>query len=207
MVYDSEVGKMLYLLEYEALNKYQYAYKDLSLIGYSRSVCPQCSRQIGVPQYRGNTPHLILEGGNEWPDYLQFCGAGNRLFLISERALEIFEKNSITGYNGYQSVDSESVIGKRTFTQNPNYYSLNVSGRIDLNFASMHLKKKRLCPQCRQYEWSRNRLEPLILDYTTWDESDICLIDSIPGFRVCSETFMHVVQNNQLKGFSFKASR
>ena len=207
MVYDGEVGKMLYLLEHQALKKYKYAYKDLSLIGYSRSVCPQCSRQIGIPQYSGNIPHLILEGGNEWPDYLQFCGAGKRLFLISERALEIFEKNIITGYDGYQSVDCESIIRNRDIKKNPNYYSLNVSGRIDLDFASMHLKKKHFCPQCRQYEWNRNRLEPFILDCATWDGSDVCLIDSLPGFRVCSGNLMQVIHNNHLKGFSFRASR
>lgn len=198
---------MLYWLEHDTLKKHLYAYKDMSLVGYSRSVCPQCNRQIGTPQYKETSPHLILEGGSVYPDYLQFCGAGNRLFLISEQALGIFEKNRITGYSAYQLVTSESFIRSSNTDRPPDYYCLNISGRIDLDFAAMHIKKKRVCSQCGQFEWSRMRLEPIVLDQATWDGSDLCLVDSIPGFRVCTKNLRQIIQKNKLTGFSFSISR
>lgn len=198
---------MLYWLDHDTLKKFQYVYKDASFLGFSRSVCLQCNRQIGTPQYRREAPHLILEGGKVYPDYLQFCGAGNQLFLISDRALEIFEKNRITGYSGYQLATAETSIQGGGVDRLPEYYCLNVSGRVDVDYATMHIKKKRVCPQCGQFEWSRMRLEPIILDHTTWDGSDLCLVDSLQGFRVCSERAKQIIHDHKLTGFSVKATR
>lgn len=198
---------MLYWLEHDTLKKFQYVYKDESFEGYSRSICPQCNRQIGTPHYKHKVPHLILEGGSVYPDYLQFCGAGNRLCLISGKALDIFEENGITGYSEYQLVVSESLIQGGSIDRLPDYYCLNISGRIDFDFTTMHIKKKRVCPQCGQFEWSRMRLEPIFLDQNTWDGSDLCLVDSIPGFRVCTERLRKVIQEHRLTGFSFRMSR
>ena len=65
---------MLYWLNHDTLKRFQYAYKDVSFLGFSRSKCPQCNRQIGISEYRHEVPHLLLEGGAVYPDYLQFCG-------------------------------------------------------------------------------------------------------------------------------------
>jgi hypothetical protein len=68
----------------------------------------------------------------------------------------------------------------------------------------MQLKKKRVCPSCGQFEWNRQRLPAMILNVSSWDGSDICRLASIPGFIVCTDKFKTIVQNNQLKGFSFE---
>lgn len=197
---------MLYQIEHDIVRKYQYAYKDQSFIGYTRSVCSQCSRQIAIPQFDEGAPHLLLEGGLVFPDYLQFCGAGKQLFLVSEKALSLFEKNGITGYTGYQLVTSEAINKGRNNYQIPDYYSLNITGRIDFDFAAMHLKKKRICPQCGQFDWNRFRIEPIIVDHTTWDGYDLCLLNSIRGIRICSENLKKLVQEHLLTGFSFRPS-
>ena len=198
---------MLYFLEHDTQKKFRYAYKDISLIGYSRLICPQCSRQIAIPQYNNEAPHLVIEGGNVYPDYLQFCGAGNRLCVVSEKTLNLFEQNKITGYTEYHLVTTESDRKSKDFVQCPNYYCLNITGRIDLDIVAMHIKKKRLCPSCGQFEWSRMRLEPIVLNQTIWDGSDLCLVGSIPGFKVCSEKLKEFIQNYNLTGFSFKVAR
>lgn len=197
---------MLYWLEHDTHKKYQYVYKDMSFMGYNRSVCTQCKRQIGIPQYRHEVPRLLLEGGGVYPDYVQFCGAGNRLCLISGRTLDIFEKNQITGYSGYQLVASETSVQGKCIDRLPEYYCLNVFGRVDLDFTTMKIKKKRVCPKCGQFDWSRMRLEPIILDQTTWDGSDLCLVDSIPGYRACSEKLKQIILDYKLTGFSFRAN-
>ena len=198
---------MLYWLNHDTLKRFQYAYKDVSFLGFSRSKCPQCNRQIGISEYRHEVPHLLLEGGAVYPDYLQFCGAGNQLFLISDRALEIFEKNRITGYSVHQLTTVEISEQNGSVDCIPEYYSLNVLGRVNIDYATMHIKKKRVCPQCGQFEWSRMRLEPIILDHTTWDGSDLCLIDSLQGFRVCSDRVKQLIHDYKLTGFSLKAIR
>ncbi len=197
---------MLYWLEHNSQKKYKYAYKDDSLIGYSRSICSQCNREIAIPQYKETAPYLLLEGGNTSPDFLQFCGAGRQLCLVSEKALDIFENNRISGYAGSQLVSCENERQISSVTQFPRYYSMHISGRIELNTAAMHIKKKRVCSHCGQYEWSRMRLEPYILDLSTWDGSDLCLVDSIPGFRVCTDKLKEIIQKHKLTGFSFKAT-
>jgi len=197
---------MLYWLEYDAQRKFRYAYKNVSFIGYDRSICPQCSRQVATPQYKADAPHLILEGGRAYPDFLQFCGAGDRLYLVSEKALNLYEKNGITGYSGYRLVTIEHVQQHNNGPHHPEYYCLDITGRIDLDIAAMHIKKKKTCSLCKQYEWSRARLEPIFLDRTTWDGSDLCLVNSIPGFKVCSESLKELTQSQKLTGFSFRTS-
>lgn len=195
---------MLYWIRYEAFNKYKYASKDLTLMGFDRSVCPECGREVATAQYKENTPHLRLEGGRVFPDFLQFCDAGNRMFMVSEKVLEMFEKNGITGYSGYQLMTYEFSKRKSSIIEHPNYYSLNITGKVDLDLAEMHLKKKRLCPQCGQFDWSRMRFGITILDETTWNGSDLCFLDSIPGFKLCSEKVKELIQQHKFTNFSFK---
>lgn len=196
---------MLYWIEHEALNKYKYAYKDLTFIGFDRSACSECGRELGTPQYKESTPHFVLEGGRVYPDYLEFAGAGRQPFLVSEEVLELFEKNGITGYTGYQLVNYVSSKRKDNsiIIQHPKYYNLNITGKVDLALAEMHLKKKRLCPQCGQFDWSRMRFGTTILDETTWDGSDLCFLDSIPGFKLCSEKVKELIQQHKFTNFSF----
>lgn len=199
---------MLYWIEYEAHNKHKYAYKDLTFTGFNRSVCPECECEIATAQYKENTPNFVLEGGRVYPDYLQFAGAGRQPFLISEKALELFEKNQITGYSGYQLVNYVSSKRKdnSSIIQQVKYYNLNITGRVDLDLAEMHLKKKHLCPQCGQFDWSRRRFGKTILDETTWDGSDLCRLKSIPGFKLCSEKLKELVRQHELTGFSFTST-
>lgn len=197
--------EMLFWLQHDDSPKYQYAYEDITLLGYSSTICPRCSRRVATPQYSNDQPSLVLEGGRIYPDYLQFCGAGKSLFLVSEKALEVLETNKISGYAGYQSVTFESMVSCNNVVHKPNYYNLNITGRIDFDVVAMHIKKKRLCHECGQFEWSRMRLDPIILDMTTWDGADLCLLDSIPGYRLCSQNVKKLIQKYKLTGFSLKA--
>lgn len=198
---------MLYWLGYDSDKKFQYAWKNLSFIRFDRSICPQCAREIGTAQYREEPPYLLLEGGSVYPDYLYFGGAGKRPFVVSERTINLFEKSKVTGYTGYQQVTVEPDEGENHCGPCPNYYCLEVTGRVEFDFQAMRLKKKKVCPLCGQFQWNRQRFYPEFLDKDTWDGSDLCLLKSIPGFRVCSERVRELVQEHQLTGFSFREAK
>lgn len=194
---------MLFWLKNDVGKKYSYASKDLSLAGYTRSICPNCGREVVSPTYIGNAPHLILEGGRKFPDFLQFCGAGNRLTIVSENALNIFERESVSGYDEYLNCQIEVASTFKDVNNVPNYYSLNVSGSVDLDLQAMHLRRKKVCSSCGQFEWSRTRIGVYIVDEKTWDSSDICFLKSMPGIKLCSSKFVEIVNSNNLAGFSF----
>ena len=200
-----KVSTILYRLTHDVQRKYCYAYKDMSLVKYTRSICPQCNRPVVAPEFNNEIPHLILEGGTTYPDFLQFCGAGKQLLLVSEKTLNLYEISRVSGYSGYQNVAIEMVHNSKSITV-PSYYNLDISGKIDLDTVAMHIKKKRSCSVCGQFEWSRMRLEPIILNRASWDRSDLCLIESIPGFRVCSEKIKELALTHKLTGFSFRES-
>lgn len=197
---------MLYWVRASNLNSFFYAFKDTTLLGYDRTICPQCNRTIARPQYISGIPALLLDGGYEYPDCLGFCGAGRQLFLVSEKTLNLFERYQISGYTEYHLTGVECVNPDRSKLHMPNYYALSISGKIDLDAAEMHIKKKKYCASCNQFEWSRMRLEPIVLNQTTWDGSDLCLLSSIPGLKVCSERTKELAKCHNLTGFSFKVA-
>lgn len=140
----------------------------------------------------GMSTVLFLEGGKMYPDYLAFTGAGEQLFLLSERAVPVFEENGISGFSGKWEV---------TVSDGPRYFAMEIGGSVELDFAAMHLKKKNLCSRCGQYNWNRQRMEPVILDEASWDGSDICRVKSLPGLFACSRRFAQIVKDHGLTGF------
>lgn len=183
---------MLHLLQADTKRKYRYAWKDESFLGFEQQVCSFCGRMISECRYDGDIHRLILEGGNTYPDYLTFTGAGERLFLLSERAVRIFEDCGIAGFSGKREV---------MVSDGPQYFAMEISGRVELDFVTMQLKKKKLCPECGQFGWNRQRMDPVILDEGSWDGCDICRVKSLPGFFACSERFAEAVKDYKLTGF------
>ena len=194
---------MLYWIKNDDSRKYAYAYKDASLQGYDVRACTQCGRNIVTERYDNTVPHLIIDGGKQFPDHLSFCGAGKRLFIVSERALDLFEREQLTGYRLQCLVKTSHISDGSRYLDLPRYYCLEIQGRVDIDSKSMQLKKKNRCTLCGQFDWNRKRMEPMMIDYGTWDGSDICLLASFPGITLCSESFVRLVQTNKLTGFSF----
>lgn len=197
---------MFYLLQAPSERTYQYAYKDASFVTFQRSRCADCGREIAEMEYNG--PHcLIVEGGSRYPDYLAFCGAGEQLFVVSERAAQVFRDNMLGGIAEFTPIqvmkekDGELV----PLPENaPGYVLIQVKGKIDLHLQKMCLKKKRLCKTCGSFEWNRQRFYPMCVDNSTWDGSDFSRIASIPAHVVCTEKVVNLIKENKLKGFAFQ---
>lgn len=197
---------MFYLLQAPGERTYQYAYKDASFVGFRKSVCGNCGRMIAEMEFSGPRC-LIVEGGARYPDYLAFCGAGGPLFVVSERAAQVFRDSMLGGIAECTPIrvmkeqDGEPVPLPEDA---PRYVQLQISGRIDLDLPKMCLKKKGLCRTCGGFAWNRQRMHPMLVDESTWDGSDVCRIASIPGHIVCTDKVVKQIREKKLKGFAFQ---
>lgn len=193
----------MYQIQPPASEQYYYAWCNKSFGGFQWTVCPECGRRIATMQYVSDVPYLLIDGGPKYSDYLCYTDAGIRLFLISERTLNLFEQHNVSGYDEYCLVELEFEEAGKVIDNIPRYYALNLIGSVEFDFKQMHLKKKKFCQQCGSFEWSRTRLDPAILDMSTWDGSDLCTIKSIPGRKVCTEKVRELVKEHTLTGFNF----
>lgn len=199
---------MFYIMKSNGNNRYKYACMNQSFKGYDKKICDSCGRDI-VTELYDNTGfyELVLEGGKKYPDLLEFCGAGDRLHILSEKTLSVFKKENISGILEYEPVHILTDKGKGCIERDenaPKYFSVKLSGSIDFNYPAMFLKKKKYCPSCGKYELNRQRLYPFIVDRNTWDGSDMCSLITFPAFVICTDKIVQLVKSNKLTGFSFE---
>ena len=145
-------------------------------------------------------PKFESGGGKIYPDYIQFCGAGKYPFIVSKKTLEIFEENNVSGYDDTKLV-GVNPPGINEDGSQIQYYQLNVYGFVELDYKAMFLKKKNYCEVCGQYEWNRQRLYPRFVNESTWDGSDLVVVNSVQ-WRLCSEKVKNIIQNHKLTGFA-----
>lgn len=196
-----------YMLQIPGERRYQYAWKDMAVAELRRESCPACGRTVGRWECSG--PHfMILEGGGKYPDRLPFCGAGESELLLSEKAVEVFLRNGITGIAGQTPVRTGRERDGALMPlpeEAPGYVLAELDGTIDLDLGKMGLKKKNRCSVCGGFDWNRQRLHPLIPDRETWNGRDLCRIASIPGYIVCTDRVVELVNKHKLRGFAFDA--
>lgn len=192
---------MFFRLLHSGHRKYKYAHKDLSISGLRKVNCEACGRSVSELCYSQKEHILAIEGGKEYPDYLEFCDAGPRLCILSQRAVDAFTANNISGISEFVPV----TFAHSSSSSSPlAYYIASIDGRIDFNSLLMQLKKKRLCDKCGQFEWNRQKFPPIVLSEGSWDKSDICRIASSQGYIVCTEKVIQVVTESKLTGFAFQ---
>lgn len=197
---------VFYLLRDPSERSYQYAWKDLAFLGFQKTPCPECGRDIAVMEYSGGHC-LLLEGGPKYPDHLPFCGAGERLFVLSERAARLLQDTGITGISQITPVRTAKEENGTPVSlpgAAPGYVLAQVTGRINLDLGKMFLRKKKVCRGCGGFAWNRQRLRPIHLDESTWDGSDICRCASIPGWLIFSEAAAELIRKEKHKGFVFE---
>lgn len=185
-----------------------YAQRNLAFAGYRTEKCQNCGRNIVQALPTKQKDEFVLDGGKQYPDFLYYGGAGI-YFLISDRVLNVFNEQGITGYDQATEVsvfrEHKSVFVK----QDVSYYLLNITGSIDFNLKAMGLKRKNRCSCCDQFDWSRQRLSIIktVFDMNTWDKSDLCRINSFPGHVVCSEKSKTLLMNTNLSELYFRMKK
>lgn len=180
--------------------RYKYISTDLAFEKFDFRICPTCGREIAVGT-KSNSPEPLmeLEGPKKYPDILEFCGVGviPYPFIISKRAIDLFEENHVTGFKRGKKVKFSNC------PEDQEYYYAEIIGRIDLHLKSMQLKKKRICKECGKYDWSRKSLGKYILDRDSWSETDLCRLTSLPGIFICTEKVIDLIKAHKLTGFEF----
>ena len=196
-----ETDKMLGLFVCNPQGKYCYAHEKLGRGGYHFEKCQVCGRNIAHPLPPTGEEGYILEGGKQFPDFLGY-GGGGIYFIISDRVLNAFGENGVTGYDKAVEVPVYRKYRRELIRQDAVYYSVNITGSIDFDLKAMALKKKNRCPSCGQFDWSRQRLYLIktVFDMNTWDGSDLCRIDSFPGHIVCTEKVKGVIEKYRFAG-------
>lgn len=186
--------------------KYCYAQKNLAFGGYTFSECPSCGRQIAEELPKTQQDAFVIEGGKQYPDFLYYGGAG-LYFLISDRVMRAFDEQGVTGYDSATQVSVYRLHNGDLIEAPHSYYLLNINGSIDFDLKAMSLKKKNVCVACGQFDWSRQRLSIIktVFDMDTWDKSDLCRIESFPGYVVCSEKVKKIIEKFGFNGVTFQA--
>ena len=120
--------------------------------------------------------------------------------------MHAFYECGITGFDSSEKVHVCRYKGNSYETQDVCYYTLKVTGSIELDLKAMSLKKKHKCEHCGGFDWSRQRLGIIdsVLDMSTWDGNDICRIQSFPGHKIVSEKFKNMVERYKLTGINLK---
>lgn len=195
---------MLYSIEFNSSCKYGYLTYPRNYYYDEEDKCETCGRIKHNIILRYWPPKLSLEGGKKYPDFLRIstpfvnkCG-----MIISERTLRAFQTEGITGFftEQIEILDNPKNAKSQMLSEFPNYYYCYVTGKISLDYLAMHYRKKNICSECGQYSWSREKIGQSVLDYTTWDNSDICKLTDYPNMFVCSQKVIDVIKHNNLKG-------
>ncbi len=188
--------------------KYCYAYENLARAGliYQYEKCPHCGRNIAHEPVKTLPDAYVIEGAKAYPDFL-FYGGGGINFLVSEKVVNIFRQQGVTGFDTVTSVPLfRNNRGDLIPQEDVQYFSLNITGSIDLNLKAMSLNRKHICPECGQFDWSRQRLAIIKTAFSmeSWDQSDLCRIASFPGFIVCTKKVRDIVLEQKFKGVQFR---
>lgn len=202
---------MFYKLTNSENPQNKYVVKNLSFKEFTKIRCEICHRETIKATYdKDEFYHLLLEGGNAYPDLLEFCDAGEQLFVVSQKALTVFREQQVSGISGYERVKL-FIETQKGHTEIDNevgsYFALKVNGNIDFNYSAMLLKKKKMCNSCGQYELNRHRIWPCVIDSKSWSGADLCTLRTIPSVFVCTEKVVQLVKTHKLTGFNFEQLR
>jgi hypothetical protein len=162
--------------------------------------CPQCGGTIGMltwlPPYRVAL-ELYGQGPGDFAD-----GPGGNSVLISERVVEAFRAEGLTGLLGFHPVEVVGVRGKRKKAKAavvPRYFVVTPClGRGAVDEARSHLRREKpvACPECRST--GVDSIHGFVLEPGTWQGEDVFRPRGLQGDIVVSERFAQFVQKHGL---------
>lgn len=177
----------MYKLSCDPSRKYKYL---KSIIGgnlYDKKSCPFCGKYTVISSYE----NLLFEisSGKVFPDNIMYGGYPGPLF-ISQKALEAFEKEAVTGYNAFPI----SIYEKREQV-NYQYYVLEVYGNAVYNYKKMGCKPDFYCEKCGCVKLKKTSFENTYIKEGSWDGSDLFLENK------CTDRVVGVIKKYKSTGF------
>lgn len=182
-------------------DKWVYSSRDLSSMQPKECVCGRliyddllvCTQTVS----------FVVEEDGQYPDFLLCGGTGLSVFafVVSERVLDAFQNEGISGYTSIpirivREINSET----KSIFGSPRFALLNISGRIDLDYEKMHIKKKHLCKECGQFNLSRQKIGTSYIDEASWNGQDVCRLNTFPAMIICTQKVIDTIRKYRLLG-------
>lgn len=182
-----------YCLSANCSHKYRYLNKLISGDIDIRKKCENCGHYVEFDELTYQNLVFEVSKNGKYPDCIMYGGSPNFL-IVSQNTLDIFIKESITGFKAY--LVSIMCNGKLI---DLHYYILKIYGRAIYNYKKMGKKPLFHCEQCGYTKYPGRR--PLKYEFTylkdnSWDGSDMFL------GSCCDEKVIETIRNNKLTGFN-----
>jgi len=183
--------------------------KDLSLVIETdpTSYCIYCDKTLGdhYGDYCNGFGSLDV-----LPDYLILFGSG--LNIISEKALKIWGKHNVTGYEAFpikKLLHYYNEIEERyeEFETETKYYNAIITKQAEFDYEQMGIKKIIKCPVCGDFEYSKpnDEINFVALKKGTYENSDLISVGGAGGYSACTEKLLEITHKHKLTGFGFLA--
>lgn len=159
--------------------------------------CPRCGYPIGMMRWLPPYRIELLLHGEELGDYLESSGDD---LLVSERFVQAFREEGLTGLEGFHPVEVVRVRRKRRGARPshaPHYLAVTACfGRaaVDVERSRIRYAQPPTCEECRSE--GVDSIHGFTLESGTWQGEDIFRPRGLQGRLVVSERFARFVERH-----------
>jgi hypothetical protein len=157
--------------------------------------CEACGKYVGMRQW---LPPYRIELDAWGQNFGDVAFVGNDL-LVSLRFKQLWERGTLVGLSGFESVEVVNVRRHRNFRGDPPPYFRAIVSRsrtvIDLPASEFEWGEAPTCPACHLGDIIK-RWKRVIIDRTTWTGEDVFIARGLPGSTVVSERFKEWCEAN-----------
>ncbi len=150
-----------------------------------------------------NNIDLIIEGKGKYPDVL--LSGSWPLLIVSDKLLNIWEDNKITGFNSYP-IKIFTKNGAEILKNDAHYYNIKITGKCQLDFKAMGIEILEECKTCGAVIFNKEVWEfgTPIVKTNSWDGSDLFVADQFESAPLCTLTIIKLIEKYNIINFSMK---
>lgn len=162
--------------------------------------CPKCSRRVSGGYWK--KPHIVDISKRKLPDFMYIYG-GTGTFLVSERVLNTFRQNQLTGILLAEEIDEIRFRGKALNSQSiPRYYSLKLARsfvsidheKSEILYGDYH--EEQVCPLCNPKGATKDFFRSLHMNMDCYEGYDIFTIYELGEATFVSQRFVDFCEQN-----------
>jgi hypothetical protein len=121
--------------------------------------------------------------------------------LISRRALDVFVKCNLTGFEAKPAITRFNNSRVKT----PEFSELRPIGWGGIALPSSGVELIDFCESCGSTDYSALTHPECLIDQTQWDGSDLFIVWPMPRFILISDRAREVIMENQLSGATIES--
>lgn len=158
---------------------------------YSPIICPSHEGHRSAARILGNLSVIVAPSVQK-----DFTWIWSSDVLISRRALDIFVKHRVTGF---ETAPAKVSYSNESKLPSPELFELIVTGWGGLGEAEAGVHLIKSCPDCGHSVYTIAEPSKLI-DPTAWDGSDLFIVWPLPNYRFASERLANIIRQEQISG-------